>query len=56
LLASKGFQVLRFNNLDVLTNRQGVLETIAAALVAAPSPPLPRKRGREQSGVRGETR
>jgi len=47
-LASKGFRVLRFNNLDVLTNKQGVLETIMAALVAAPSPTLPRKRGRMQ--------
>jgi len=55
-LASKGFRVLRFNNHDVMTNKQGVLETIAAALDAAPSPPLPRKRGREQSGARGEIR
>ena len=48
-LASKGYRILRFNNLDVMTNRHGVLETIAAALAAAPSPPLPRKRGRERS-------
>jgi very-short-patch-repair endonuclease len=54
-LASKGFRVLRFNNHDVMTNRQGVLETIAAALAATPSPPLPRKRGREPTGARGET-
>ncbi|MBX9827917.1 MAG: DUF559 domain-containing protein [Xanthobacteraceae bacterium] len=54
-LASKGFCVLRINNHDVMTNKQGVLETIAAALVAAPSPPLPRKRGREQSSARGES-
>jgi very-short-patch-repair endonuclease len=53
-LASKGFRVLRFNNHDVMTNREGVLETIAAALPATPSPPLPRKRGREQARVRGE--
>ena len=53
-LISKGYRVLRFNNHDVMTNKQGVLETIAAALVAAPSPTLPRKRGREQSGARGE--
>src|SRR5690349_16535782 len=46
-LVSKGFRVLRFNNHDVMTNRQGVLETIAAALAATPSPTLPRKRGRE---------
>jgi very-short-patch-repair endonuclease len=48
-LASKGYRVLRFSNHDVMTNRQGVLETIAAAVVHAPSPPLPRKRGREQA-------
>jgi very-short-patch-repair endonuclease len=48
-LASKGYRVLRFNNHDVMTNRQGMLETIAAAIMHAPSPPLPRKRGREQA-------
>ncbi len=48
-LAAKGFRVLRFHNHDVMTNRQGVAETIAASLAAAPSPTLPRKRGREQS-------
>jgi very-short-patch-repair endonuclease len=53
-LASKGFRVLRFNNHDVMTNRQGVLETIAAALAVAPSPTLPRKRGREQAAARGD--
>jgi hypothetical protein len=32
----------------VMTNRTGVLETIAAAVAArAPTLPLPRKRGRE---------
>ncbi|MGH6770369.1 MAG: endonuclease domain-containing protein [Xanthobacteraceae bacterium] len=52
-LTSKGYRVLRFNNHDVMTNRQGVLETIAAAGEHALSPPLPRSRGREQaeSGV-----
>ena len=48
-LSSKGFRVLRFNNHDVMTNRQGVLETIATAVAHALSPPLPRKRGREQA-------
>jgi very-short-patch-repair endonuclease len=49
-LAAKGFRVLRFHNHEVLSNREGVLETIAAAIAThAPSPPLPRKRGREQS-------
>jgi very-short-patch-repair endonuclease len=46
LLAGKGFRVLRFNNHDVMTNRQGVLEAIAAAIEHAPSLTLPRKRGR----------
>jgi very-short-patch-repair endonuclease len=53
-LASKGFRVLRFNNFDVMTNRNGVLETIAAAIERSPSPTLPRKRGREQAGARGK--
>jgi very-short-patch-repair endonuclease len=48
-LVSKGYQILRFSNHDVMTNRQGVLETIATAIVHAPSPPLLRKRGREQA-------
>ena len=48
LIESKGFRILRFSNHDVLTNRSGVLETIAAAAEAsAPSPTLPRKRERE---------
>ena len=53
-LVSKGFRVLRFNNHDVMTNRQGVLETIAIALADAPSPTLPRKRGRESRPAVGE--
>ncbi|MPZ39472.1 MAG: DUF559 domain-containing protein [Rhizobiales bacterium] len=48
-LSSKGYRVLRFNNHDVMTNRQGVLETIAAAIAHTPSPPLPRTQGREQT-------
>jgi very-short-patch-repair endonuclease len=50
-LASRGYRVLRFNNHDVMTNLQGVLETIATVLAAAPSPTLPRKRERGQSGA-----
>jgi very-short-patch-repair endonuclease len=46
-LAAKGYRILRFSNYDVMTNRQGVFETIAAAVAHALSPPLPRKRGRE---------
>jgi len=47
-LAAQGYRVLRFNNLDVMKNKAGVLETIAAALRGseAPSLTLPRKRGR----------
>jgi very-short-patch-repair endonuclease len=45
-LASKGYRVLRFSNYDVMTNRAGVFETIAdAVLVAAPSPPSPASGG-----------
>src|SRR3954453_21846299 len=41
-LQGEGFRVLRFNNHDVMTNRDGVLEVIVAALQSAPSPTLPR--------------
>jgi very-short-patch-repair endonuclease len=53
-LSSKGYRVLRFNNHDVMINRQGVLETIAGNVTMALSPTLPRKRGREhaESGAR----
>jgi very-short-patch-repair endonuclease len=45
VIEARGFQVLRFNNDDVMTNRTGVLETIATAAAArAPTPTLPRKR------------
>ena len=40
-LASKGFRVVRFSNLDVMTNRNGVLETIAAAVRETKAPSLP---------------
>src|SRR5262245_28589167 len=42
-LAGKGFRVLRFNNYDVMINRQGVLETIATAIERRPplKPPPP---------------
>jgi very-short-patch-repair endonuclease len=40
-LRSKGFKVLRFNNYDVMTNRDGVLTTIAAMLGEAVAPSLP---------------
>jgi very-short-patch-repair endonuclease len=50
IIEAEGLQVLRFSNHDVMTNRAGVLETIAAAVVErAPTLTLPRKRGREQT-------
>jgi very-short-patch-repair endonuclease len=49
MIEAKGFQVLRFSNYDVMTNRNGVLETIAAAVAErAPTLTLPRKRERGQ--------
>jgi very-short-patch-repair endonuclease len=58
-LNSNGFRVLRFNNREVMTNRQGVLTVIAAALgEATPSLPSPASgRGgeaaaRESTGLR----
>jgi very-short-patch-repair endonuclease len=46
-IEAQGFRVLRFNNHDVMTNRAGVLETIATAVAAGtPTPALPRKRER----------
>jgi very-short-patch-repair endonuclease len=54
-LNNKGFRVLRFNNYDVMTNRVGVLEVIAAAVSEAPSLTLARKRGRERTGASGDS-
>jgi very-short-patch-repair endonuclease len=54
VIQGKGFRVLRFSNLDVMTNRAGVLETIVAAIEAtAPTPTLPRKRERGRPDARG---
>jgi very-short-patch-repair endonuclease len=54
VVEAKGFQVLRFSNHDVMTNRAGVLETIAAAVATrAPTLTLPRKRGRERKHLAG---
>jgi very-short-patch-repair endonuclease len=45
VIEAKGFHILRFSNHDVMTNRSGVLETIAAAFAErAPTLTLPRKR------------
>jgi very-short-patch-repair endonuclease len=47
IIEARGIRVLRFSNHDVMTNRAGVLETIAAAIDAsAPTLTLPRKRER----------
>jgi very-short-patch-repair endonuclease len=49
-IEAKGFKVLRFSNRDVMTNRVGVLETIATAVAErAPTSTLPRRRRREKS-------
>ncbi|WP_412774764.1 endonuclease domain-containing protein [Nitrobacter sp.] len=39
LIEARGFRILRFSNHDVMTNRTGVLEAIAAALKASVHPP-----------------
>ena len=49
VIEAKGFQMLRFSNHDVMTNRVGVLETITTAIAErAPTLTLPRKRERGQ--------
>jgi very-short-patch-repair endonuclease len=49
IIEAQGFKVLRFSNHDVMTNRTGVLETIATAVAErAPTLALPRKRERGQ--------
>jgi very-short-patch-repair endonuclease len=56
-IEAQGFQVLRFSNHDVMTNRAGVLETIAAAVVErAPTLTVPRKRERGQELSAGKTK
>ena len=53
VIEAQGFKVLRFSNQDVMTNRTGVLETIAAAVAErAPTLTLPRKRERGQEKQR----
>jgi very-short-patch-repair endonuclease len=44
-LASKGYRVLRFTNLDVLKKREGVFETIVEALKKSPLPNPPPQAG-----------
>jgi very-short-patch-repair endonuclease len=42
-LRSQGFNVLRFWNNEVMSNRQGVLEAIAQAVASPPPQPSPVK-------------
>ena len=45
-LEREGYRVLRFTNLEVTTNLDGILQTIAASLTTAPLPTLsPEGRG-----------
>jgi very-short-patch-repair endonuclease len=55
-LAAKGFRVIRFSNHDVMTNRLGVLQTIATAVreAIAPSLPSPASGGGGERGASGE--
>jgi very-short-patch-repair endonuclease len=55
VIEAKGFHVLRFSNHEVMTNRAGVLETIATAIAErAPTLTLPRKRERGRSVPAGK--
>jgi very-short-patch-repair endonuclease len=44
-LISKGYRVLRFNNHEVMTNREGVLTVIVSAIEEASSLPSPASGG-----------
>jgi very-short-patch-repair endonuclease len=59
-LAGRGFRVLRFGNEAVLTNIDGVIAAIAAAIAVAAAPPTytsPAPRGRERlTAVRSDRR
>jgi very-short-patch-repair endonuclease len=55
IIEAQGFKVLRFSNHDVMTNRAGVLETIATAVAErAPALALPRKREGEHDVPAGK--
>ena len=55
-LAAQGYRVLRFNNLDVMTNKSGVLDTIAAALGKSPLPNPPPQAGEGTRQAREQRR
>ena len=48
-LLAKGFRVLRFNNNDVIANREGVLSLVAEIVDSAPSLPSPASGGGDPS-------
>ncbi|MFC0240237.1 endonuclease domain-containing protein [Rhodopseudomonas telluris] len=49
-IEARGFRVIRFSNADVMSNRDGVLQSIATELAArALTPTLSRKRERERA-------
>jgi very-short-patch-repair endonuclease len=50
-LRSKRFRVLRFNNYDVMTNRESVLSTIAAVGGEAVAPSLPSRASQGGGGA-----
>lgn len=51
-LESEGYRVLRFWNGDVLTNIDGVLETVHSVIVATPTPTPPHKgEGKEEQNA-----
>jgi very-short-patch-repair endonuclease len=54
-LAAQGYRVLRFSNLDVMKNKSGVLEAIAAAL-GRPKSPLPSPPPQAGEGTGGRPR
>jgi very-short-patch-repair endonuclease len=54
-IEARGFRVVRFSNAEVMSNRDGVLQSIAAELAAsAPAPTLPRKRDRRRAAAAGD--
>ncbi|ABD04758.1 Protein of unknown function DUF559 [Rhodopseudomonas palustris HaA2] len=56
-IEARGFRVIRFSNADVMSNRDGVLQSIATELAArALTPTLSRKRERERAAREAKQR
>ncbi|WP_322514689.1 endonuclease domain-containing protein [Rhodopseudomonas palustris] len=56
-IEARGFRIVRFSNADVMSNRAGVLQSIADVLAAsAPTPTLSRKRERERAAREAKQR